>query len=290
MNYVNCNLCGSNDTKSLFGGLNIVRCKKCGLVYANVRPSGEELRQKYVKSRVVTDHNKAVWYDARINLFKINLLRIQKYFFKGRLLDIGCGYGVFLKLAHEYGFDIRGVDISESASKHAIEEFGLNVFEGTLEEARLEDNYFDVVTLWDVLDEIDDPLGELREIKRILKPKGLLVFRVRNVVFHFNIHYLLGNLAGKLRLQPTLIHIYGFSRSTARLMLEKAGFKNIRVSNSELTAGDAYSTGGVLGAKAVAVIKRVIFFLCQIIFYLSGGLLVWGPSLLVYAQKDNEKD
>ena len=291
LEYINCNLCGNNENKILIprGMSNIVQCKKCGMVYENPRISEDDLVKYFISDKVLVQHKKNVWYEAKIKLFKKNLKKIEKCLpNKGKLLDIGCGYGTFLKIAKESGWDVHGVEISESAYTHATEDFKLNVFKGLLKETRFPDNYFDVITLWDVLDLLSDPFSELVEINRILKKDGLILFRVRNVTFHLNVYRLFGYLAEKLGIKPTLLHLYGFSAKTAKIMLRKAGFKGIKVINSELTIGDPYSTGKIFSQFGMIIIKKIVFFLSWFIFYLTDGQLVLAPSILVFAKKSSE--
>lgn len=284
---VNCNLCGSNETKTLFpyDFSYVVKCKKCSLVYRNPRLSEDELLSHFASDEVSVQHKKAVWYDAKIKLFKKNLRRIEKLSSKDRLLDVGCGYGTFLKMAADRGWQISGVELSISACKYASETLGLNIFKGTLKEARFQDNYFDVVTLWDVLETLNDPFAVLLEIKRILKSGGLLIFRARNVTFHLNVHLMLGNVARRLKIKPTLFQFYSFSAKTAKKMLAKSGFADIRVMNSEPTTGDPYNTGKIFTEHGMSLIKKIAYAVCQSIFYLTGGSLVLAPSILVFAQK-----
>lgn len=297
LEYINCNLCGGNKTKILISKepFNIVQCKKCGLIYTNPRPSEDTILEYFITDRVIAEHKKAVWYNSKLDLFKKNLRRIERYSPKGRLLDVGCGYGIFLKMAEEKNWQTWGVEISNSAYKYAKQKVGLNIFKGTLKEAHFSDNYFDVITLWDVLDELSTPFNELLEINRILKRNGLLVFRVRNATFHLKAFLLFKNLFKKLKVDPTVFHLYAFSAKAAKMMLKKAGFKVIKVMNSELTVigGTPSCTGEIFNQPGMKLIKKITYFLSQFIFYLTAGLLIVGPSLLVFAKKpqgDFKKD
>ena len=291
----NCNLCGSNETKTLIseGLFSIVRCVKCGLVYRNPRPTEDIILNHFASDGVIVHHKKAVWHDAKIKLFKKNLKRIEKYSSKGKLLDVGCGYGTFLTTASDEGWQVQGVEVSKTAHKYATERLGLDIFRKTLKETRFPDNYFDVITLWDVLEQLNNPSDELLEINRILKSGGLLVFRVRNVTFHLNVHLMFDNLARRLKIKPTLFQLYGFSAKTATRMLEKTGFNSIKVINSELTTGDPYKSGEIFTELGMKLIKMITYSVCQLIFYLTGGSLILAPSILVYARKplsDSAKD
>lgn len=287
MEYINCNLCGSSKAKVLIseGPFNIVQCKQCGLVYKNPRLSEEEMLEEFISKSISLQHKRVIWYDSKIELFKKNLERIERYSSKGRMLDVGCGYGTFLKMAKDNGWQVRGVEITNPAYKYVKEKLGLNIFKGTLKKAHFPDEYFDVITLWDLLDQLNDPFAELLEINRILKRDGLVIFRMRNVTFHFITHLMFGKLVEKLKINPPIFLLYGFSRRTVEKMLSKAGFRNIKVVNSELTKGDPYSTGETFTGFGMRLIKKLTLSLCQLIFYLTGGLLVLGPSILVFANK-----
>jgi SAM-dependent methyltransferase len=94
----------------------------------------------------------------------------------GRLLDLGCGSGGFLReMQRLSGWQVQGIEVNKDMATFARDRLGLEVREGTLEEARLSDSYFDVVTMWDVLEHLSDPLATLQEIHRILKPSGVLI-------------------------------------------------------------------------------------------------------------------
>jgi len=107
---------------------------------------------------------------------------ITRYKKSGRLLDIGCATGTFLRGARNHGnWDLYGVEINEHAAQVA-RMHGINVRLGTLEQSGFEDAFFDVVTLWDVLEHLHNPASTLREIYRIIKSDGILVIRVPNAI------------------------------------------------------------------------------------------------------------
>ncbi len=93
---------------------------------------------------------------------------------KKKLLDVGAATGFFMNLARGRGFDVTGVELCDFAAAKGRER-GLPIITGTLESARLPENYFDVVTMCDVLEHVTDPKNFLLEARRILAPEGLLV-------------------------------------------------------------------------------------------------------------------
>jgi SAM-dependent methyltransferase len=162
----------------------VVRCERCDLHFINPPPTGEELIKAYpdnYESYLV--HRSREFSFIQRKSIRYGLRKrvqiVQKYKRRGRLLEIGCAEGLFLDFLRETGnWDTYGVEINWSAVQTARKQLGLNIFHGTLEEARLPDRDFDVVTMWDVLEHLPNPKVTLREIHRLLKPKGILVFRL----------------------------------------------------------------------------------------------------------------
>ena len=231
--YVNCNLCGSDDTKLLYiktdyrcdkRDFNIVQCRKCELVYVNPRYNLETLRKRYTKeyySGSVYENYIGMEKELK-SMFRRRLRKIEKYKKGGRLLDIGCAAGFFLEVAEEKGWSVFGVELSEYASNYARER-GLNIFTGDLMETTFPDEYFDVITLWAVISNLQNPYNNLIEAYRILKKKGLIVIQTGNI----------DSIFAKLQginwgiLTPGG-HLYYFSPKTLRKMLELTGFEFVK--------------------------------------------------------------
>lgn len=90
----------------------------------------------------------------------------------GRILDIGCGLG-FLLSGLKDGWEKHGVEVSRFAARHAGE-LG-TVFCGELHEAQYPDEYFDVIVMHHVIEHLEDPISTILEVRRILKPGGILL-------------------------------------------------------------------------------------------------------------------
>jgi len=100
--------------------------------------------------------------------------------FVPRLLDVGCSSGEFLYAAKKRGFDCYGVELNHLTAKIA-QANGLNVKEGTLEEAHYADNFFNVIFLGDIIEHIKDPHALIVECRRILRDGGTLVVSTPNL-------------------------------------------------------------------------------------------------------------
>lgn len=108
---------------------------------------------------------------------------IGKHIHSGRLLDIGCAEGAFLKWAEKRGYKTHGIDISEFAIKELSQQklSQTKLFVADITSLPFVDNYFYVITCFDVLEHLEYPIIGLREISRCLKEPGLFIMSVPNI-------------------------------------------------------------------------------------------------------------
>lgn len=92
----------------------------------------------------------------------------------GRHLDVGCAYGFFLELTKEAGFEVHGVEPSIHAVNFARRKFGGRIIHTTFEKAKLPKDYFSFVSMFDVLEHIQNPVGALKKAANLLTPGGIL--------------------------------------------------------------------------------------------------------------------
>jgi SAM-dependent methyltransferase len=163
----------------------------CGLIYVNPRPSEDEIvgfyPETYSWKETVTTGSKITALIRRLEkVYRYHLLNYESSKVvkaarrkTGRLLDIGCGAGDRLDIFRRIGFDTHGVEISSSA-EYASEHLELNVKKGDLFEADYPDSFFDVITLYNVLEHTHDPRKIIKELYRILKEDGIAVIQVPN--------------------------------------------------------------------------------------------------------------
>ncbi len=134
------------------------------------------------------------------------------------ILDVGAYIGVFVETATAAGWDACGIEPSSWAAKEA-QERGLNVIQGTQDAPQLQGRQFDVVTMWDVIEHVGDPSGELAKAFQLTKPGGWLV------VHTMDIDSIVARLMG--RRWPWLMgmHLYYFSQKSLAQMLVQNDFK-----------------------------------------------------------------
>ena len=235
-----CNLCGARDARLIYPstltnltpnaedfrctsaayGVHppIVKCNMCGLMYANPRWESSVVNDNYT---VVEDPTYVEEREGRVLTFSRNLKPFESLVAKSetrRLLDVGCHIGVMVDLAQKAGWESWGVEPSQWASEQARKQ-GLHVLTGTLNDAVVPENYFDVVTLWDVVEHLTDPAAELRNAHRVLKPGGIFAIHTIDIESPF------ARFMGSRWPWLMEMHLYYFSPRTLGKMLEKNGFE-----------------------------------------------------------------
>jgi SAM-dependent methyltransferase len=194
-----CLLCGATRAQTLYtlsdallglpGSFVLVRCCECGLVYLNPRPTPAEIGAYYPPEydpfvAPPWAHPRLLPRLARLYGLKKRWALVEQHAplrpGPRDILDVGCATGVFLAAGSDQ-WRKAGVELSAAAVAYAREHFGLRVHQGTLDTADLPDHSFDVVTLWDVLEHVHQPLHTLAQVRRLLRPDGILVLRVPSI-------------------------------------------------------------------------------------------------------------
>jgi SAM-dependent methyltransferase len=232
--WVACRLCGSRDLRVLFtatrSARQVVRCRGCGLVFYNPQPSPAQAAALYTHDYLEDEYPQAR-APGQMRLAHRRLARIERETGVGSLLDVGCGRGDFLAVARERGWKAAGLDISPVAARRAATTAGVSVYEGELTDPpRSELGPVDVVTLWDVLEHLTDPLAALAAVPRWLRPGGLLVVQTQNA------RSVTAAWMGRRWEQFVEFHLYHFSSRTLRRALGRAGFHAVRIEDVEAFA------------------------------------------------------
>jgi 2-polyprenyl-3-methyl-5-hydroxy-6-metoxy-1,4-benzoquinol methylase len=163
----------------------LVKCLSCGFVFTNPRPFAAELG-KYYKSEDYISHSdtsKGFINSTYQTVRKYTLLKklqlISRYFKTGNVLDIGCGTGDFLKTMKDAKWEVQGVEPDADARRIASEKLGTSVLNES-EMQGLPNEHFHVITMWHVLEHVPDLNKRVEELKRLLKPNGLIIVAVPN--------------------------------------------------------------------------------------------------------------
>lgn len=288
-----CTYCNSKKIKlsiNVNKEYSIYRCGNCGVLFTYPQPriDWEDINNERYNSKKDKEAYLGI-YDKIYKRARAYISLIKKYKEKGKYLDVGCSYGIYLKAAREAGYAVSGVEIAPHAAKYAKKELKLDVFNGTLDQAKFKKNTFDIVTLYDVLEHVPNIHKFLKEIYRVMKPGGILVIQSPNSQsFAFRI---LGTKWNWL-LVPN--HLWHFSYPVLNKILLANGF----VSEYHTTWDDVYDFSTNLRTaftdpfSKTKIIQKVLRRISYPILYASIllGTTIWsrydkGGSLRVYAIK-----
>jgi SAM-dependent methyltransferase len=191
-----CNLCGSTGSRQKYAvsGYRVVECADCGFMYLDSFPAEllQELYQEdYFRGGCHDDRmvNVTGW-DYFDSTHHADVLRrsqqtleyLQGFVPPGKLLDIGCGPGIFLSAAASRGWTPFGFDVSGFAVAYARKELGLrNVARRSVEDMDYAPGSFDAVTMFHVIEHVVDPSALAHACHRIIRPGGLFVVETPDI-------------------------------------------------------------------------------------------------------------
>lgn len=278
MQHINCNLCGADEAGlvAIQNDYRMVECRRCGLVYADPRPTPEFLIELYNSYHQRGSKDEHSWERLMApNFSEVSDLLDDMLPGKGRLLDIGCGYGHFVRIMQNRGWAASGIEPSERTSAYALSR-GLDVDRTVIEDVSFPENSFDAITAFYVLEHLFDPLAALNKIRKLLKPGGVLVLRVPHTT---PIVKVLGRIGIKNNLYDLPFHLYDFSPDTITRLLEKAGFGGIKVTPGCPT---------IPPRRAERFVSLVSGMVARFLYVASGdSLLMPGTSKTVIASKSD---
>ncbi len=225
-----CEVCG-NDNSEKFSQLydkieyKIVNCDICDFVFIPViyrkEISYENYRDEDVLAEVRKGNNR-----LKIKRHKLRIKFIRKFINNARLFDVGTGWGHFLYTAKLTGFETDGVEISKLMHYYAENDLGLKIRQGDFFDIDLPENYYDVVTMWDVLEHIDEPGKAVKKVHKILKENGLIILQVPQIDSYIS----------KKQKENwgmfSIEHLSYFSKSTIEKFLERYGFETVKIKSS----------------------------------------------------------
>jgi SAM-dependent methyltransferase len=208
------------------GPLTLVRCDRCGARFQPVVPSVDEL---------------ARWYDymahipANVETSPLLARRLRRMLSafepvrrSGRLLEVGCGGGLFVRTATAAGWEVWGTEVSPSCAAILRPLLGDRLYQGTIEEAPFPLATFDGVALIEVIEHLPDPSVYVAAIARLLRPGGRLYMTTPNAAGSA------AHVLGTRWRAFTNEHLNYFDRRSLALLLDRHGFSDLRVTASNL--------------------------------------------------------
>lgn len=219
-----CPLCAAGSHPAFMAGEHrLYRCDACRTAFVHPQPTPEALRQFYDTYHL---------HDAAGGMYDVIEDRMQADFpakvarvmrdtggRPGRLLDVGCGKGFFVKACVDAGLDAQGCDLSETGTAYAREKLGVRATAGLLAEVGPRLGAFDTVTFWATIEHLPDPVATLKDIRAVLKPGGRLFLDTG-----IGDDWLDRTLPGRVQWYDPPQHLFVFSRAGMEKALSAAGF------------------------------------------------------------------
>lgn len=208
---------------------NVVQCGSCGFKFTNPRPEEDKLGEYYKSEEYVSHSNTKkgfinfTYHMVRKYTLLKKLQLISKYFKTGNILDIGCGTGEFLNVCKNAKWNTTGIEPSPDARKMAIKNYNLNVKE-EIEIKNLEKESYDIITMWHVLEHVPGLNERIEDLKRLIKPNGIIIIAVPNC----------NSLDAKVYKEHWAAHdvprhLYHFTPKDIESIFKKHGLKMFRV-------------------------------------------------------------
>lgn len=281
-----CDLCGSTekDLIKIENEYPISSCRKCRLVYVSRIPQVD-------KGKVIGEYYSGE--NEEIEAVRLRYTDVSKYLLdeiekihpdKGRLLDVGCGYGFFLVEARKNDWQVFGTELSDIAIDFMRTRQNLpDVWFADLSDEGLPIEKVDVINMTNVLEHVPSPTKTLHDCRNLLETGGALLIRVPNMDFNRIKEFFVPLLrrAGlgeegefSYLATPPPIHLTGFSPKTLRKYFQKAGFRTVEVKPSKLSS-----------RAQEHFLYRVFELFVQLLYKVSFRKINLSPTVLAIAIK-----
>lgn len=222
-------LTGRDRLHDLPGQFSIVKCRTCGLMRTNPRPTPATIGAYYpadyapYHSSTLEEKSSKSGIKAWLrHLFELNA-RMLPPVPPGRMLEVGCSSGSYMEQAKRLGWEVEGIEFSEEVAAVARGK-GFNVQSGSLEQAKAPETQYDVITAWMVLEHLHEPVNALRKTLAWVQPNGYLIASVPDS----------GSLAKTLFSERCYdlqlpSHLFHYTPKTLKFVLANAGWDLERV-------------------------------------------------------------
>ncbi len=239
-----CPVCGNENfkaymkTKDFFltqEEFTLSQCDNCGMVFTN--PIPVNIDSYYETTNYLSHNTKDNGLIGKLysELRKINIKRkyklVQKFCEHGNFLDIGCGTGELLYYFKQNNWNVTGVEPNKTARAFANNNYKINILE-EIELDHLQQNSFDIISMWHVLEHVPNLDERLNQVSKLLKPDGTIFIALPNINSPDSKKY--GRYWSALDVPR---HLYHFTESTLKKLIAK---HNMKLINSEPMKFDSY--------------------------------------------------
>jgi len=264
-----CIICGSSKSKIIFKEFDadVLKCQNCGHVFSSYQVN--QNYNNYFGEKIESENQ--FWWDESHR--KMHNDFCDKFIVgeKGRLLDVGCGLGYFIKKVSAFpNWQVFGYEISPAAAEFAKNKLELNnIFCGLVEESDFLKEYFDIITLWDVIEHIPEPRPLLIYLLSILKDNGILFIHTPNIKIQLpkaKIKKFIKGMNPEEHYLEARDHINIYSAQTIKKVLNDNGFLKIKFIHLHPIQSVAGSKNEIL-----KLIKNFWFYFSRILSIMTFG-------------------
>jgi len=288
-NFVTCYLCGNNKYQLAFIklGYKIFFCPKCHLCWLDFNEDYQNFLHSYyekgyfqgdIKYRAYANYEE----DKKTIQRNMNnyLNKIKKFKSSGKILDVGCATGYFLEVAQEEKFHPYGIDVSHYAIDIAKKKFHENVQCSSIASSKLNNQNFDIITMFDILEHLKEPIEDLKILHKSLKDDGLLVIQTGDTkstwakTMKHNWHF-----------YAPPQHLYFYSAKNINTLLSKAGFQVIKIEKTGKWVSLRYLFHMMSYVRRGGVGDRLYKLVCNNILGEIPIYLRFNDNMICYAKK-----
>lgn len=221
-----CLICSSPNLKVLpnFQKANLCKCGSCGFVFAQCIPTEQELIE-YYDGYGRNDYLSPV----TIKRYHELLDKMEPYRKTNKLLDVGCGIGYFLEVAKERGWEVYGTEYTDKAIEICTGK-GIEMHQGKLDPDNYAPESFDVITSFEVIEHINNPVEEIENFKTLLRKGGIVYLTTPN--FNSLLRHRLGERYDVITYPE---HLSYYTPKTLKKLFCSHGFRKHRIQTTGIS-------------------------------------------------------
>lgn len=239
----NCILCGSQSLHKIkdYEQHYLVKCKSCKFVFCEPIPSLEELEEHYKG------------YGRNDYLSPITILRyheildsFEPYRKNNKLIDVGCGIGYFLEVAKERGWEVYGTEFTDKAI-HICSQKGIKMKKGILDPKNYIPEEFDIITSFEVIEHINNPIDEISNMKMILRDGGIIYVTTPN--FNSLLRYILKSNYDVITFPE---HLSYYTPKTLSRLFTINNFKKVKIQTTGISLTRLRTSKGISSQEIIS--------------------------------------
>lgn len=215
--FARCLICNNADLTPLknYQKYYLVKCSSCNFVFTKRIPTNEELVEEYSRAYTRNDYISPITIKRYDEIFNY----LNKFRVNNNILDVGAGNGHFLQAAKRHGWKTYGTEFEKRAVEICASK-GIVMHQGKLNNANYKPEMFDIITSFEVLEHINNPIEEIKNFNALLRKRGLVYVTTPN--FNSISHALLKE---KWTVFNYPEHLSYYTPSTLQKLFESVGFK-----------------------------------------------------------------